>query len=190
VRIISGHHKGRRLLSIPGIDVRPTAAQVKEAMFNVLSPNISGSTLLDLFAGTGALGIEALSRGAHHAVFIENASRPYAVLQKNLENCGLLNQSKVIRWDIVRNLSCLKPFRNTFDLVFLDPPYHRNLVNATLPHLVQIQCLVPGATLVAEHERNADVTAPDASLRLVDQRQYGQTTLSFFHFNPNNERIV
>jgi 16S rRNA (guanine966-N2)-methyltransferase len=190
VRIISGYHKGRRLQSIRGTEVRPTADHVREALFNILAQDVSGSCVLDLFAGTGALGIEALSRGAHFALFIENASQPFAVLRKNLKNFGLLKQSKAMRWDILKNLNCLKPFGNRFDLVFLDPPYHRGLVGVTLSNLLQIQCLVPGAKIVAEHEHNAEVTAPDASLLLKDRRRYGQTALSFFHFNPTIERII
>jgi 16S rRNA (guanine966-N2)-methyltransferase len=190
MRIIGGHHKGRRLQSIRGTDVRPTADHVREAMFNILSRDVSGSCVLDLFAGTGALGIEALSRGARNAVFIENASRPFAILRKNLKNFGLLQQCRAIHWDILKNLNCLKPFRNRFDLVFLDPPYHRDLVGVTLTNLLQIHCLASGAIIVAEHELNADVTAPDASLSLKDQRRYGRTVLSFFHFNPNIERIL
>jgi 16S rRNA (guanine966-N2)-methyltransferase len=190
LRIISGQHKGRRLQSISGTDVRPTADQVREALFNILSQNVSGSCVLDLFAGTGALGIEALSRGAQCAVFVDNALRPLTVLRKNLQNFGLLKQSKVIRWNISKNLNCLTPFHDKFDLVFLDPPYHRGLVGVTLSNLLQIQCLVSGATIVAEHEHNADVTSPDVSLSLRDQRRYGQTALTFFHFNPIIERTI
>ena len=186
MRIISGQHKGRRLQSISGADVRPTADHVREALFNILSQNVSGSCVLDLFAGTGALGIEALSRGAQYAVFIDKASRPLAALRKNLQNFGLLTQSQVIRWNISKNLNCLKPFRNQFDLVFMDPPYQKGLVPVALSNLMRIQCLAPGATIVAEHERQSDITSPDASISVTNQRRYGQTGLTFFDFNPDN----
>lgn len=181
MRIISGQYKGRRLQSISGTDVRPTADQVREALFNILSQNVSGSCVLDLFAGTGALGIEALSRGAQYAVFVDNASRPLTVLRKNLRNFGLLTQSQVIRWDISKNLNSLKSFQNQFDLVFMDPPYHKGLVPVALCNLMRVQCLTPGATIVAEHERHCDITSPDASISVTDQRQYGQTALTFFY---------
>lgn len=186
MRIISGQHKGRRLQSISGTDVRPTADQVKEALFNILSQNVLGSWVLDLFAGTGALGIEALSRGAQYAVFIENASRPLTVLQKNLHTFGLLTQSQVIRWDISKNLNCLTSFQNQFDLVFMDPPYQKGLVPVALSNLMRVQCLASGATIVAEHERHCDITSPDTSISVTDQRRYGQTGLTFYYFNPDN----
>ncbi len=185
MRIISGQYKGRRLQSISGTAVRPTADQVREALFNILSQNVSGSSVLDLFAGTGALGIEALSRGARYAVFVDNASRPLAVLRKNLQTFGLLTQSQIIRWDISKNLNCLKPFQSQFDLVFIDPPYQKGLVPVALSNLVRIRCLAPGATIVAEHERNCDITSPDASISVADRRRYGQTGLTFFYFNPD-----
>ena len=190
MRIISGQHRGRRLQSISGTAVRPTADPVREALFNILSQKASGSCVLDLFAGTGALGIEALSRGAQRAVFIDNASRPLTVLRKNLHNFGLLTQNQVICWDISKNLNCLKPFQNQFDLVFIDPPYHKNLVAVALSNLVRVQCLAPGATIVAEHERHLEITSPDVSLSVTDRRRYGQTALTFFDFNPNIERTI
>lgn len=190
MRIISGQHKGRRLHKISGTAVRPTADQVKEALFNILSQKVSGSCVLDLFAGTGALGIEALSRGAQCAVFVDNASRPLTVLRKNLHNFGLLTQSQIICWDISKNLNCLKSFQNKFDLVFMDPPYHKNLVAAALSNLIRIQCLAPGATIVAEHERHFDIVSPDASISVTDRRRYGQTNLTFFDFNPTIERTI
>jgi 16S rRNA (guanine966-N2)-methyltransferase len=186
VRIISGQYKGRRLQSISGTAVRPTADQVREALFNILSQIVSGSCVLDLFAGTGALGIEALSRGAQYAVFVDTASRPLTVLHKNLHNFELLTQSRIIRWDISKNLNCLKPFQNQFDLVFMDPPYQKGLVPVALANLMRAQCLAPGATIVAEHERDCDISSPYVSISVADQRRYGQTGLTFFYFNPDN----
>lgn len=186
MRIISGRYKGRRLQSISGTAVRPTADQVREALFNILAEIVSGAFVLDLFSGTGAMGIEALSRRAQYAVFIDNASQPLTVLRKNLNTFGLLAQSRIIRWNIAKNLNCLKPFPNKFDLVFMDPPYQKGLIPVALTNLMRVQCLEPGAIIVAEHERHCDITLPDASVSVTDQRRYGQTRLTFFHFNPNN----
>jgi 16S rRNA (guanine966-N2)-methyltransferase len=186
LRIISGQLKGRRLQSISGMQVRPTADHVREALFNILANDPLETSVLDLFSGTGALGIEALSRGAKNAVFIDKDSQPLTVLHKNLLTFGLLAKSQIIRWDIARNLNCLKAFHNQFDLVFLDPPYHKCLVSLTLSHLLQVRCLAPSATIIAEHERGADVTSPDSSIVLKDQRRYGQTELTFFKVNPNS----
>ena len=184
MRIISGQFRGRRLQSLRGSMVRPTADHVREALFNILAGHVAEACVLDLFAGTGALGIEALSRGARQAVFVETGSRPLQVLRGNLQHCGLIDRSRVIRWDISKNLNCLKIFHAYFNLVFMDPPYHKQLVERTLAHLLRIPCLAPRAMIVAEHERHAQIASPDACMVLADRRQYGQTELSFFHFNP------
>lgn len=184
MRIISGQLRGRRLQSLRGSMVRPTADHVREALFNILADRASGACVLDLFAGTGALGIEALSRGACQAVFVETGGRPLQVLRGNLQHCGLADRSRVIRWDISKNLNCLKLFHACFNLVFMDPPYHKQLVGMTLSHLLRVPCLAPGALIVAEHERHARIASPDTCMVLTDRRQYGRTELSFFHFNP------
>jgi 16S rRNA (guanine966-N2)-methyltransferase len=186
LRIISGQLKGRRLQSISGMQVRPTADHVREALFNILANNLLEASVLDLFSGTGALGIEALSRGAKKAVFIDKGSRPLSVLHKNLLTFGLLDQSQIIRWDIARNLNCLKAFHSQFDLVFMDPPYQKHLVSPTLSHLLQVHCLTPSATIIAEHERGVNIRSPNSSIVLTGQRQYGQTELTFFSHNPDS----
>jgi 16S rRNA (guanine966-N2)-methyltransferase len=190
MRIISGQLRGRRLKSLRGSMVRPTADQVREALFNILADHASEACVLDLFAGTGALGIEALSRGARQAVFVDNGGRPLRVLRSNLHHCGLIDRSRVIRWDISKNLNCLKIFHACFNLVFMDPPYHKQLVGMTLSHLLRVPCLAPGAMIIAEHERHAQLASPDTRMILADRRQYGQTALSFFHFDPGGGRRV
>ena len=133
MRIISGRLKGRKLKSVRGARTRPTADRVRESLFNILGPeSVRDAVVLDLFAGTGALGIEALSRGAARAVFVEKAQPAVTVLKSNLAACELTQTARVIQWDILKNLNCLKHCEKPFTLVFLDPPYDRGMVKTTL----------------------------------------------------------
>jgi 16S rRNA (guanine966-N2)-methyltransferase len=180
VRIIGGRLKGRRLQAFKGRQVRPTADRVREALFNILDRKYIDATVLDLFAGTGALGIEALSRGAKTAVFIDNSAHSLDVLRQNLEHCALQPCAQTIRWDIARNLKCLVGYPETFDLVFMDPPYHCGLVAIALRHLVETGCLAPRAHLIAEHEAGKESEMESAQFTITDNRRYGRTALSFF----------
>ena len=178
MRIISGQFKGRKLSPVRGIRTRPTADRVREALFSILGPIEAHTLVLDLFAGTGALGIEALSRGARRAVFVDRDYHSLITLNKNIAHCNLQACTQVYRWDITKNLNCLKPYARQFDLVFLDPPYHQNLIPQTLARLLLLEVLNPVATLVAEHAADETIVAPEG-LICEDQRIYGQTRLSF-----------
>ncbi len=184
MRIIGGRLRGRKLQTFKGSDVRPTADRVREALFNILGSKFINANVLDLFAGTGALGIEALSRGAQTAVFVDNSAPSLEVLRKNLDRCALRHCTQTIRWDIARNLACLKGYPMAFDLVFMDPPYNRGLVPTTLQHLVDSECLASEALLTAEHEAGMKLELPP-HFTCTDLRRYGRTALSFFTFlNP------
>jgi 16S rRNA (guanine966-N2)-methyltransferase len=182
VRIIGGQFKGRRLQAFKGSQVRPTADRVREAMFNILGHRPFEVSVLDLFSGTGALGIEALSRGAKTAVFIDNSAHALAVLRKNLDHCDLRDCTQTIQWDIDRNLQCLKAYPETFELVFMDPPYHQGLVPKALQHLLDSGCLLQEALVIAEHEADMKPEPPSTHFVCIDHRRYGQTALSFFTY--------
>jgi 16S rRNA (guanine966-N2)-methyltransferase len=182
VRIIGGRLKGRKLQALKGLDVRPTADRVREALFNILGPTQLDVFVLDLFSGTGALGIEALSRGAQKAVFVDISPHSLAVLRKNLDHCTLRLCSETIRWDISRNLTCLKRYPEHFGLVFMDPPYRKGLVPKALQHLLESGCLAQEALIVAEHEAGTRPEIPSKHLAGIDHRRYGRTALSFFTY--------
>ena len=129
MRIIGGRLKGRRLTGVRG-QIRPTADRVREAIFNILGPEVPGSLVLDLFAGTGALGIEALSRGAQAAVFVENHSTSLQVLRRNVDQCALSEVSRVLPLATEKALPKLAAAGAQFSLIFLDPPYGRGLAAA------------------------------------------------------------
>jgi len=180
MRIIGGTLRGRKLVSLRGRSIRPTTDRVREALFNILGSKPVGATVLDLFAGSGALGIEALSRGARQAVFIDKASSTIQVLRKNTILCGFETRSRIIQWDIVKNLCCLRPYRQAFDLVFLDPPYHQNMVQPALVHLLREEALVDDARIVVEQAAKGDVLPVVPGLTCEDQRRYGDTMLTFW----------
>lgn len=187
MRIIAGKLKGRKLTAVQGLHTRPTADRVREALFNILGRKTMDANVLDLYAGTGALGIEALSRGARSAVFVDHAQQALTVLRKNLAHCGVQQIAQVFRWDITKNLNCLRGFANTFNLVFMDPPYKKAMIRPTLLHLTQIECLAADALVVVEHDPDEYVDPAAIALRLVDQRRYGQTLLSFLEpYDPND----
>ena len=131
IRIIAGRWKGRRI-TITTEGIRPTGDRVRETLFNWLMPHIRDARCLDLFAGTGAMGIEALSRGAELAVFIENYNNACSVIKQNITTCSLDNKATLIKWDIQRNLDRIKSFKPGFTLIFIDPPYNKQLIKPSL----------------------------------------------------------
>lgn len=185
MRIISGSLKGRQLQSFRGRVPRPTPDRVREALFSILAHKTKGAVVLDLFSGTGALGIEALSRGSHWALFIEKSTDCLAILNANLRRCNLAATTRVMQWDIAKNLDCLICNPYAFDLVFMDPPYGRNLAPPTVTHLAASNCLAKGAIIVVEHEPTLEWAAMQAPIQTTDSRRYGKTQLTFLAYEPH-----
>lgn len=175
MRVIAGALRGRRF-AVPRRGVRPTSDRVRESLFASLG-DVSDTVVLDLYAGSGALGIEALSRGAASVVFVEQATSCASVLSRNLEALGLLERSRVLRVDALRGIRMLAREGAGFDLVLADPPYAADALASLLPELVESGILHTGATLVVERGRRHSVPAV-AGLTLVDDREYGDTVLT------------
>ena len=182
MRIIGGELRGRKLFSVKGTKTRPTSDRIREAIFNILSARIRGAVVLDLFAGTGAFGLEALSRGAEFAAFADAEREAMIVLQRNIQACRLEEKTWSVQWDITKNLNCLRAFEPAFSLVFLDPPYNRNLILPSLTNLLASQCLEKGACIVVEHAQNEPIPDNQPLIQLTDQRRYGKTLVSFFAY--------
>lgn len=182
LRVIGGSLKGRKLLSIKGTITRPTSDRLREAIFNILSSRVQDSVVLDLFSGTGALGIEALSRGAGFAVFIDKDKASQAVIAKNIRACAVENKTRIIRWDITRNLNCIRSLRCGFRLVFMDPPYRKNMIAPTLTNLHQSGSLSPGGCIVIEHAVSESLPKNLEQLKIDSQRKYGKTLVSFLSY--------
>lgn len=179
LRIIAGEFKSRKLRSVCGTQTRPTANRIREAIFNILALHIRNSCVLDLFAGTGAFGIEALSRGADKAVFVDIDSDSISVLQANIKSLGLESRTKVIRWDVTKNLNCLLSLGAPFNLVFMDPPYNKKMIMPTLTNLHLSQSMVNGSRLVVEHSSRDPLITDQLPFEIKDQRPYGKTLVSF-----------
>src|SRR5262245_42641969 len=179
MRVIGGAVRGRRLKVPKGQAVRTTAARVKESLFNILPRDLSGLRVLDLFAGSGNVSIEALSRGAVQAVLIDESSRSTTIIRDNLSRLGLNERAQVWTTPVLRALRKLAQSGETFDLIFLDPPYERELVGATLGVIGQCSLLQRTGTVVAEHSAREPVRSCYDDLILNDQRRYGDTLLSF-----------
>jgi len=182
LRIIAGDFKGRKLRSVPGTKTRPTANRIREAIFNILAFQIRNACVLDLFAGTGAFGIEALSRSADKAVFVDIDNDSIAVLQANIKSVGLETRTKTIRWDPTKNLNCLPPLGISFSLVFMDPPYNKKMIEPTLSNLHLCRCLEKGARIMVEHSNREPLIADQAPFEIKDQRCYGKTLVTFLSY--------
>lgn len=180
MRVIAGLARGRRLRSVKGIKTRPTSDRVKEAMFNILGNAVIDARVLDLFAGTGALAIEALSRGALSAVLVDNDPRAVAVINTNLRLTGLEKQAEVYCSDAVRALESLSRRRHQFDLVFLDPPYDCGLYESVRQALCGLELLQSGGILVVECRPSLQLSWTEPGLRLARQATYGDTMLLFY----------
>jgi 16S rRNA (guanine966-N2)-methyltransferase len=173
MRVIAGDYRGRRLQAPPGATTRPTSDRVREALFSVLGDRVHGARVLDLFAGSGALGIEALSRGAAEATFVDNAPGAIRAVKANLDMLGA--EAEVRRADVRRFLGSARAAARQYDLVFLDPPYRLagrlgGELTAALPAV-----LAPGAVVVAESDRREPL---ELGLPILDERRYGDTLIT------------
>jgi 16S rRNA (guanine(966)-N(2))-methyltransferase RsmD len=180
MRVIGGAARGRRLKVPKGKAVRPTAARVKESLFNILPRDFSGVRVLDLFAGSGNVSIEALSRGAEKTILIDESARSAAVIRDNLRRLGLTERAEVWTVPVIRGLKKLAKAGQRFEMIFLDPPYNRGWVEASLKALARCDLLSESGTVVAEHSLHETVMPRYGNLVLNDQRRYGDTLLSFF----------
>jgi 16S rRNA (guanine(966)-N(2))-methyltransferase RsmD len=180
MRVIGGNAKGRRLKVPKGPAVRPTSDRVKEALFNILPHDLSGIRLLDLFAGTGNVSIEAISRGAAEAILIDSSEQSGKVIRENLRSVGFTDRANVRIAPVSRVLRLLARRGESFDMIFLDPPYQRNWVKVCLEAIAGGNLLRASGTLVVEHSAREQPEAEYGSLVLKDQRKYGDTWLSFF----------
>jgi len=180
LRIIAGTARGRRLFAPAKTRnplIRPTADRAREAIFSIIGNRVVSAHVLDLFAGTGALGLEALSRGAESAVFVDRLPSAIALVRKNLGICGFLERASVVRADLTKGLALLKSWRppGGFSLVFLDPPYGGGLGEKILAGLNEASLVGENGIVVAEDEAKERYPASINDLLLSDQRHYGET---------------
>jgi len=180
MRVIGGNARGRRLKVPKGQSVRPTSGRVKEALFNILPRDLSGIKLLDLFAGTGNVSIEAISRGAAEAILIDSSVESGKVIRENLRRLRFTDRTRVWITPVFRALRLLARRGESFDMIFLDPPYECNWIEASLKMIAQGSLLRSSGTLIVEHSAREEVKSDYGALVMDDQRNYSGTLLSFF----------
>ena len=180
MRVLAGALKGRRLVTPRGSTTRPTADQVRIALMDTLTPRLPDARLLDLFAGAGGVGFEALSRGAAHVTFVERDARAVAALRTNVETLGVAAQTRVERAEVATGLARLGRAGARFDLVFLDPPYDEDLIAPTLERLGGEGLVVADGLVIAQHLSKRPPADVVGRLTTYRTRRFGETTLTFF----------
>ena len=177
--MISGAARGHRLRAPSGWWVRPTADRLKESLFDFLDVEWEGNRVLDLFAGSGALGIEALSRGAARAVFVEADRRCIQVILRNLDSCGMAGRYRIVRADVLRFLAGRKG-QMEFDVILADPPYGKGLARACLLAVDRRGWLAASGKMVVEHSRREPLPERGGGLTLEECRSYGESVVSVY----------
>jgi 16S rRNA (guanine966-N2)-methyltransferase len=181
MRIIAGKYKGRRLKVFEGRRIRPTSDRVREALFSILGDKVKGSRVLDLFAGSGALGLEALSRGADKVVFVEKASAAREIIRDNITALSVESRCEVIPGDYRNALKSLGDKSVSFDLILADPPY-RDTENGAAENILSLigesDTLRENGLVVIEHSSRIEINTPDPSWEIIQFKRYGRSCLS------------
>ena len=180
MRVLAGALKGRRLETPRGSTTRPTADQVRIALMDTLMPRLPDARVLDLFAGAGGVGLEALSRGAAHVTFVERDARAVAALRANVETLGVTAQTRVERADVRAALERLAREDAHFDIVFLDPPYEDDVLTPALERLGALALVMADGVVIAQHLTKRPPPAETGRLTAFRTRRFGETTLTFF----------
>ena len=185
MRVIAGKYRSRKLRSLPGLDLRPTADRLRETLFNVLTAGdpaaLEGTLWLDLYAGTGAVGIEALSRGAGMVHFVEISERSVQLIKQNLTSLGITTDFQVLKQDSIRALRGLESSGAVPDFIFLDPPYEMEKAYIqTLSSLAQSPVLKPETIVIAEHSKQLEPGEEFGSMRRYRKLVQGDAALSFY----------
>lgn len=175
MRVITGLAKGRRLEELPGLDTRPTTSRVKEGLFSAIQFDIEGRRVLDLFAGTGQLGIEALSRGARNCVFVDSSRDSQNITRQNLQHTGLAKASRVAAMDFA---AFLRSTNEVFDIAFLDPPYDKGLIPEALPLLVEK--MSPGGAILCETRVKEPLPEQVGKFAVKKSYRYGKIKLTLY----------
>ncbi|MFQ3545862.1 16S rRNA (guanine(966)-N(2))-methyltransferase RsmD [Halobacillus rhizosphaerae] len=173
MRVIAGEHKGRQLKSVPTHKTRPTTDKVKESVFHMIGPFFEGGSALDLFAGSGGLGLEALSRGIDTCVFVDQQQKAIQTIYENLEILDLKERCEVFKTDAWRAIKAASKRGLSFDLIFLDPPYKKFSYKELMEKLLDSQLLAEGGVIVCEHDASEEILDAAGRLQLVKSERYG-----------------
>lgn len=180
VRIISGNFRGRRLRAPDGLSTRPTSDRVREALFNILGAQVAGARFLDLCAGSGAVGLEALSRGAESVVFVEQARRALAFIEENIEHCGVGDATTIVAKEATAALKVLAARDLKFDIVYVDPPYDAGIYKPILSMLNSRKLVEPDGVVIVEYRWRDRLPSEVGDLRRYRDVRHGEATLGFY----------
>ncbi len=183
LRITGGQLRGRSVACPDGLDVRPTSSKVRQAFFNILGSRIDGALFLDLFAGSGLMGFEAISRGARGVTFVEENKAQATSIKKSSVIFKVPAEADVVISDVRRVWPHISVTGAKYDIVFADPPYKKGYGKQILAGLVEYKLLAPDSLVIIEHNRDDLIEVDDGSLMKVDYREYGKSALSFFSFD-------
>ena len=183
MRIISGVARGTKLITLEGIETRPTLDRIKESLFSIIQNKIPNAVVLDLFAGSGALGIECLSRGALFCTFCDSSNKAIKVIKQNIEKTRMLEKAVVIQADYATCLKKISNQKNSFDIIFLDPPYESNLIEKSIEKIIEFDLLKQDGIIIAETDQLELVLEEIGKLqvKIIDIRKYGRVKLVFLN---------
>ena len=179
MRIISGKARGTKLYTLEGMNTRPTLDRVKESIFNIIQNEIDGAKVLDLFAGSGAIGLEFLSRGAKEAVLCDKSKEAIEVIRKNINKIHMEEKTKVFNTDFE---TCLEKIKNQqFDIIYLDPPYATNYIVKSLKKIIEFGIITKDSTIIIETDDETRILKEieNLEIKIVDKRKYGRATIIF-----------
>ena len=180
MRVISGNARGKKLVSLEGMNTRPTLDRVKEALFNIIQFDIADKNVLDLFAGSGAIGIEAISRGAKSVTFCDNSIDAVKIIKTNIENTRSKDKATVINTDYSLALKQLGKENKQFDIIYLDPPYKTDFANKAIEEIINLNLLSKDGIIIVETDDNKkDETINTKNIEIFDKRKYGRAILIF-----------
>ena len=186
VRVISGSARGLKLNTPSDDRVRPTTDRVKESMFNIVQDWVYDSQVLDLFAGSGALGIEALSRGASQAVFCDNSLDSIKIIKSNIEKARVADRSQIVSGDFKRCLRDMEAKNKSFDMIFVDPPYYKGLFEEVLDTIRSCKILKKDGIVIVEHDAKKPIGQVEG-LEVYKEKKYGITMLTFYCLEDDDE---
>ncbi|WP_226665865.1 16S rRNA (guanine(966)-N(2))-methyltransferase RsmD [Metabacillus litoralis] len=187
MRVVSGDFKGRQLKAVPGVTTRPTTDKVKEAIFNMVGPYFEGGTALDLFAGSGGLGIEALSRGIDHCIFVDREAKAIQTIHKNLELCRATGSSEVYRNDAERAIKPIVKRGVQFSLIFLDPPYKQQKLKALINMIDENNLLKKNGYIITEHGSDVELDIEIGRFIQLKHETYGMSSITIYRINSGQE---
>ncbi|WP_255366242.1 16S rRNA (guanine(966)-N(2))-methyltransferase RsmD [Exiguobacterium sp. KRL4] len=189
MRVISGERKGMRIKAVPGDQTRPTTDKVKESLFNVIGPYFNGGKALDLFAGSGGLGIEALSRGCDEAVFVDQSFKAVQTIKENLETTRLTDRSRVLRKDVTVALAELAT-EEPFKLIFLDPPYAKEQLADQVAYIEQHDMLTDNGVIICEHGSETELPDQMGRLTVIKRLRYSNViSITLYEFTELEEHV-